>query len=87
MLEGGGGADCTVREDGGGEGHSEPPPLQLHASERRGARLLRLTRSHATGGTRINDTQTVAGPTTQATATRSTTHNKDHARTGREGVP
>lgn len=33
----GGGADFTVREDGGGESHSEPSPLELHASERRGA--------------------------------------------------
>lgn len=34
---GGEGADSTVREDGRGEGHSEPPPLELHASERRAA--------------------------------------------------
>lgn len=66
---------------------SSSMPLNAEGQCETRERLLRLTRSHATGGTRINDRQTVAGPTTQATATRSTTHNKNHARTGREGVP
>lgn len=76
LLEGEGGADCTVRVNGVGEGPPPPIPLNTEGQCETRERLLRLTRSHATGGTRINDRHTAISPTTQASATRSTTHKK-----------
>lgn len=73
-----GGADCTVRVNGVGEGH----PPELHPSEHRGAawdqgtapapHTFSCNRRH----TDKNDRQTAISPTTQASATRSTTHKK-----------
>ena len=48
-------------------------------------RLLSLTPSHATGGTRINVTQTLISLATQASATSSTTHKKTTSGRGEGG--